>query len=145
VLSQLSSTVEMVKMATAPDDPFFWASPSPRTRTMEPFLVRVLDPARAIGQWGFPPAVSRTLHVSWSDSLFPEDDGPVSLAVAQGHGQWQRGGAGGPALTPRVLSTLLAGRVQPDALAVLGGPDLATPAVWSEVFPRRSAFLRDGF
>ena len=147
VLSQLSTTVETVTVSTAPDDPFFWASPFPRSRTrsMEPFLMRTLDPARAVETWGFAKSVSRTLHFSWSDELFPQDDGPVTLAVDQGRGVWSREGPGGPTLTPGVLSALLAGRVDPEALPVLGGPVLPRSAEWAEVFPRRTAFLRDDF
>ena len=145
VLSQLSSTVQSIELATAPDDPALWWADSARPHLMERLFIRVLEPAGAVGQWGFPAAVDQALHGTWADPIFPDGDGPFTLEVSSGRGAWTQGGPGGARLTPRALAALLAGRVAPAELAILDGPSLGSGTPWSAVFPRRSVWMRDPF
>ncbi len=150
VLAQLEATVARVELAVAPDDPLFWHLRHPHGTTLssEAFLVRVLDPSRAVAAWGFPESATGAVRFEWHDPLFLEDDGQVSVQVDSGQGRWSvEAVSGSPtsALGPRGLTALLCGRAAPAELSALTGEtvDLAEP--WVELFPRRSVWLRDMF
>lgn len=146
VLGQLGATVASLELATGPDDPLWWALDHPCTETCstDAFLVRVLDPVQAVRWWGFGSAEG-TVRFRWHDPLFPDHDGPVALTVERGRGRWAPTDHADLSLGPRGLAALLTGRVAPASLAVLGLTDRVPPAAWGQVFPRRTAYLRDMF
>jgi len=146
VLAQLEATVSSIHTAIAPDDPLWWHLQHPRATPVstDAFLVRVLDPLRAVARWGFPNTTA-TASFTWSDPRFPQHDGAYTLRVRDGRGTLEPSRGGGPTLGPRGLTALLSGRVSPLQLPVLDLLDGAPSEAWARVFPRRTAYLRDMF
>ena len=149
VVSRMGPLVSEVRLNTSPDDLLWWGLTHPLGPPLraQPWLLRVLDPARAISSWGFSSSISGQLSVRWRDPLFPEDDGDHELVVDRGRGRWQPGGAGTLPLSPRPLAALLTGRANARTLRLSG------TGRWSEeqdalldgIFARRDAWMRDRF
>lgn len=83
-------------------------------------MVRVLDPAAALAQRGWPAATAGELELALSDDLFPENEGCWRLEVAGGAARLERGGRGRVRLDVRQLAQLLTGYQTPDGLARTG-------------------------
>jgi len=149
VLSRLGPLVRKVRLNTAPDDLVWWGltHPVPTPLRAQPWMLRVLDPVRAVSKWGFPAAADARLSVTWRDPLFPEDDGDYTLAVSNGRGRLSRGGGGGLPMSPRPLAALLAGRASARTLRLAGTGtwSAAHDTLLESVFVFRNAWMRDRF
>lgn len=105
-----------------PDDPVLQLVPEHcfRSHTEERWMVRVLDPAAAVAQRGWPAATAGALELELSDDLFPENEGCWRLEVTGGAARLERGGRGSVRLDVRQLAQLLTGYQTPAGLARSG-------------------------
>lgn len=107
-----------------------------------PWMIRIVDVARAFAERGFPTGIETEIHFEVKDELIPSNAGRWTLRVANGRGEATRGGEGrivtgvhglasiySSFLSPRVaqISGLLDGPPEELARAALA---FAGPAPW---------------
>jgi predicted acetyltransferase len=88
VIASHSSTASVVRLFTAPDDPFWWLTRE-RDATIAKrsmWMLRVVDAPAAIAARGFPPAVSLSVPLVISDRARPANSGRWQLSVSDGKG-----------------------------------------------------------
>jgi hypothetical protein len=88
VIASHSSTASVVRLYTAPDDPFWWLTRE-RDATIAKrsmWMLRVVDAPAAIAARGFPPAVSLSVPLVISDRARPANSGRWQLSVSDGKG-----------------------------------------------------------
>ncbi len=84
------------------------------------WMLRILDVPKALEMRGWAPGRSGELHLSVIDELFPENNGPWLLSVADGHAQVTRGGRGSFKTTIRGLAPLYSGFLSAGVLSAIG-------------------------
>lgn len=111
-----------VHLWTGPGDPFLASLPeSPfRVETCKPWMVRIVDLARALGERGYPRCLDLEIHVDVRDELLPENAGRWTLRIADGRGHAERGGHGRVTMDIRGLAAMYTGYTSADALRVAG-------------------------
>jgi len=149
MLARLGPMVQRVQLNSAPDDLVWWGLTHPLGPPLraQPWLLRVLDPSRAVSTWGFSAHVDAAVSIRWTDPLFPDDDGDHRLVVSHGRGRWEAGGGGELPLSPRALAALLTGRASARTLRLAGTGrwSEAQDAQLDRIFVRRNAWMRDRF
>ena len=84
------------------------------------WMLRILDVPKALSARGYAPGRSGELHLSVVDELFPENDGPWLLSVADGHASVVPGGRGSFKISIRGLAPLYSGFLSASVLASIG-------------------------
>ncbi len=100
------------RVALGPTDPLFWMLTDNElsVASTQWWMLRLLDPAAAVAERGFPVGLSLEVPVSLSDPLDRDAAGAYVLAVSGGRGVLRRTeGSGGVALGPRGAAALFAG------------------------------------
>jgi predicted acetyltransferase len=128
-----ASVAPTTVMRLAYPDPiwFYAASPQAKVERRQPWMLRVVDVARAIETRGWPPNLSGTAHLELVDDECPWNAGRFQLVVKDGEARLEPGGNGSVRIGPRGLAVWYAGSVAPDALrraGLLTGGDPATDA-----------------
>ena len=124
-LADHRSMANEVSWFGGPTDPVLALLPeaSYRLELALPWMVRVVDVARALETRGYPAGVEAEIDLAVEDALIPENSGPYRLRVARGRASVVRGAAADRraiALDVRALAALYTGFHSADALAVLG-------------------------
>jgi predicted acetyltransferase len=112
------------------DDPFLAHLPERghEIALHEPWMLRLVDVARALTERGYPQHVELRLELDVGDDLVPENRGRFRVDIAGGVAEVKRGGRGLLALDGRALAALYTGHASPQQLALAGrltGPDNA--------------------
>jgi predicted acetyltransferase len=137
ILASHATMASRVRACLAPHDPVGWLLADPRvvTSQVEPWMLRVIDPATAIAARGFPGAAGVQVRLDLTDAARPANSGRWLLEISGGAGQLAPapGAAGGGALRlgARGLAALFAG-VPLMTLRLAGlvaGPDPADDAL----------------
>lgn len=128
LLAFLAGDRAMIATATlraAPDDPLLHLLPEKvaTIRRAQPWLLRIVDAAGALGARGYPRALTAELHLAVRDELLPANAGNVVLRVAAGRGEVTPGGAGRLRLDVRALASLYTGYLTAGQLASIGALD----------------------
>lgn len=103
-------------------DPVAWLLPTavPLTRSVDPWMLRVIDAAGAVAARGWPPDLKTAVDLDVVDPQAPWNAGRHRLEVTGGAGRLTPGGAGTVAVGARGLALLYAGSV-PAAVLRRGG------------------------
>lgn len=107
-----SSVRATTRVALGPTDPLFWmlSDNELSVTSTQWWMLRLLDPAAAVAERGFPVGLSLEVEVSLTDTLDRDASGAYVLAVSGGRGALRRvEGPGGVALGPRGMAALFAG------------------------------------
>ena len=105
-----------------PDDPLMYQLRE-QEADIEAFtfwMLRLLDVPKALEMRGWAPGRSGELHLALVDDLFPENNGPWILSVANGRAQVTPGGRGSFRTTIRGLAPLYSGFLSAGVLASIG-------------------------
>jgi predicted acetyltransferase len=73
------------------------------------WVARVINVAAALEARGYPRAIETTVEFNVTDSLFPENAGPIRLEVTRGSGAVSPGTIGRPTLDVGILGSLFTG------------------------------------
>jgi len=111
LLGSWSSQAEKLTVRGPVEDPLLLLLPEPASTPLVDmrFMLRAMDPARAVAERGFPPGVEIRAPLRLHDRELPENDGDYVLHVAKGRGRLERGGSGGPELDAGAFASLYAG------------------------------------
>lgn len=107
-----SSVRATTQVALGPTDPLLWmlSDNELAVTSTQWWMLRLLDPAAAVAERGFPVGLSLEVPVSLTDPLDREASGAYVLAVSGGRGVLRRTEVpGGVALGPRGVAALFAG------------------------------------
>lgn len=117
LLSDLRSLADTLVWNGVGADPFVSLLPeqTARVRSMERWMLRIVDVPAALQARGYPP-IDAELHLRVVDDLLPENAGPWILQIARGVGRVTRGGRGELAIDADALAALYAGFESPQAL-----------------------------
>ncbi|NUR69752.1 MAG: GNAT family N-acetyltransferase [Hamadaea sp.] len=110
---------------------FFLASPQAKIEKRQPWMLRVVDAARAVETRGWPIFVSGSVDLELVDEQCPWNAGRYRLVLDGGEARLEPGGSGAVRLGPRALGVWYAGAAAPDALrraGLLTGGDATTDA-----------------
>jgi predicted acetyltransferase len=104
------------------DDPFLALLPERghEIALLEPWMLRVVDVARALTERGWPRHVDVRLELDVRDELLATNRGRFVLDLADGAAEVRRGGRGTLALDCRALAALYSGHATPWQLAHAG-------------------------
>jgi predicted acetyltransferase len=121
---------------------FFW-----KARVFFPWMVRILDPKRALEARGYAPGMSAELHFDVRDATLPENDGRFVLEVAGGDGRVRPGGRGTLRVDIRGLAAIYSGWTLPHSAKALGLLDAPTEdlALAAGVFASSTPWMSDMF
>ena len=115
------------------------------------WMLRILDPGRALAMRGYPAGLSAKIHLEVRDELFPENSGGYMLAVEGGRGEVRRQEVGDPDVTlSMAISTLaplfssLYSAQQLASLGLLAG-SAAAQALATSIFSAPVPWMRDFF
>ena len=111
------------------------------------WMVRVLDVDAALESRGYAPILDCELHFDVRDDLFPENQGPRVLQIADGSARVRVGGSGRLALDVRGLAALYTGHLSADGLVAAGlaeGP-ASERALASAIFAGPTPAMPDMF
>jgi predicted acetyltransferase len=152
ILASHATMATRVRACLAPDDPVHLLSrePDAELRRTEPWMLRIVDAAAAIGARGFPPGLSVSVPLDLADPVLPANSGHWRLEIIGGKGSFERVGNGQAAgelrLGARGLAAIFAGSaIGPLRLAglVAGGDPAADEAL--EAAFRGQAFMIDEY
>lgn len=88
---------------------------------VEPWMLRLVDVARALGERGYPAGLRARVELDVADAVVPDNAGPLVLEVEGGSASVERGGgAGSVRLDVRALATLYSGYASAEMLASIG-------------------------
>jgi predicted acetyltransferase len=87
---------------------------------LEPWMLRIVDVARALTERGWPRHLDLRLELEVRDELLPANRGRFVVDIAGGVAEVRRGGRGGLALDSRALAALYTGHASPQQLAHAG-------------------------
>ncbi len=120
-----ASVTEMVYANVGPVDPLSWLTwePDVSVHRLRHWMLRVLDPATAIADRGFPAGVRAAVPLELADPQLPAHAGSYTLAVADGKGSLSRGLTGLRASSPSATPVALGPR---GFAALYGGIPMAT-------------------
>ncbi len=120
-----ASVTEVVYANVGPVDPVSWLTwePDVSVRRLRHWMLRVLDPATAIADRGFPAGVRAAVPLELADPQLPAHAGSYTLAVADGQGSLSRGLTGLRASSPSAMPVALGPR---GFAALYGGIPMAT-------------------
>lgn len=91
-----------------------------KVRSLERWMLRVIDVRKALAGRGYPLGVEAELHLAIQDDLLAENNGDFILRVSGGRGEVTRGGKGELQLNVRGLASLYTGLFSPRQLQVSG-------------------------
>ena len=74
-----------------------------------PWMLRIIDVRRALGERGYAPTHESELHLRVRDDLLPANDGAFVLRVSGGKGEVESGGDGRLQIDVRGLAPLYSG------------------------------------
>jgi predicted acetyltransferase len=97
-----------------------------QTKVMFRWMLRILDPAAALAQRGYPDDVEAAIDLELTDPLLEENNGRLRLTVADGRAEVTSGGSGTVRADIRGLAAISTGYLHPaqaKALGLLDGPD----------------------
>jgi len=152
ILASHSTMATRIRACLPPDDPVHLVTrePDAELRRTEPWMLRIVDAAAAIGARGFRAGVSVSVPLDLADHVLPANAGHWRLEVAGGKGSFERAGgdaaAGALRLGARGFAAVFAGSaVGPLRLAglVAGGDPAADEAL--EAAFRGQAFMIDEY
>jgi predicted acetyltransferase len=119
-----------------------------RVVEQEPYMLRLLDPGRALGLRRFPPGVSADLSFTLTDDLLHDLDGGWRLTVRDGEATCERSAeTAGARFSGRGLAMMYAGAQGTANLRMAGlleGAD-SDDAVWDVLFGGHQVHIRDYF
>jgi predicted acetyltransferase len=97
-----------------------------RVERRQPWMLRLVDVARAVAARGWSPFLKGTVDIALTDAECPWNAGEYRLVLDGGEGRWEPGGTGRVRFTPRALAAWYAGAAAPAVLrraGLLDGPD----------------------
>jgi predicted acetyltransferase len=108
-------------------DPFLTVLEEARTdvQLFYPWMIRIVDVERALGERGYPEGVEVELHWEVNDPLIPQNHGRFIQRISGGRSQVERGGEGRIATSIRGLASIYSGFLTPEAarlVRLLDGP-----------------------
>lgn len=154
IANEFSMAVDVV-VPGGPDHPLSLALPDHgySVHLREPWMLRVVDLAAAIGARGFPPGLTAALEIELDDPVIEANRGRFTLRVEGGRGTVER--APGPAVGPPpplrldvgALASLYSGFRSAEILALAGRAhgDPETLALATQVFAAPAPELSDFF
>jgi predicted acetyltransferase len=118
-----------------------------KCRSIERWMLRVIDVSQALETRGYPPHLQTELHLEIHDDLLPENSGKVILSIAAGQGQVTKGGKGEIRLDIRGLAPLYTGLFTPHQLQAAGKLEATSLALSTatQVFASLSPWMPDFF
>jgi predicted acetyltransferase len=125
-LVEYRSLASVVRWYGGPSDVFAAVLPERHAsvRIVDYFMLRVVDPARALALRGYPRGMAQEITIELEDASLPENSGVYALAADQGAGRVAAGesapGAPRVTLSERALAALYAGHLSPEVLASAG-------------------------
>jgi predicted acetyltransferase len=105
-----------------PSDPLLLMLPERgfQLRLIEPWMLRLCDPARALELRPYVGATGGEVHLDLQDPVFPENNGPLRLVVEGGKGSVSPGGKGRLRLDVASLAALFTGHQRAADLVLAG-------------------------
>ncbi|MGJ3246665.1 MAG: GNAT family N-acetyltransferase [Elainellaceae cyanobacterium] len=117
------------------------------SRFNERWMLRIIDIASALESRGYPSYLEVELHLNVHDDLIPENNGPLTLSVADGKGSVMPGGKAELAIDIRGLASLYSGLFSPHQLQLAGyltGTDTSM-AIATQLFSSTEPWMPDFF
>lgn len=146
-LTDISTLVEEIELATSPTDPLYVLLPDAtmRLRVFEPWLVRVLRPVTALEARGYPNGQPERIAMRVIDPLL--GDVALTMDVEGGHARVRRGGDPTAKVHIRGLSAIYTGHMSPYEAASLGLVEAGdrTLAAMQALFAGPAPWMRDEF
>jgi predicted acetyltransferase len=92
ILASHASMARTVRACLAPSDPVTWLTrePDARTRSVDSWMLRLVNPAEAIAARGYPSAALLSVQLELYDPVLPGNCGRWALEVSGGTGQLAR-------------------------------------------------------
>ena len=121
-LGTWSAVTPTLSLRLPDPDPVAWLLPTavPTIRSVQPWMLRLVDAPRAVAARGWPAHLQVTLELDLRDDTCPWNAGRFRLEVERGAGRLTPGGRGSTALGPRGLALLYGGGVSPALLRRAG-------------------------
>jgi predicted acetyltransferase len=130
-------------------DPLLRLLPEPEHRIVikEHWMLRIIDPKRALAMRGYPMTSTGELHLDVVDDVLPENTGRFTLKVAGGEAEVLKGGRGDLRLDVRDLASIYTGMVAPSQLHAMGAIEAAQDAIAtaSQLFAGSDPWMADVF
>lgn len=143
------SQITKVRWRSSPVDPLTLLLPeqTAKIRSLERWMLRVIDVPKALEKRGYPLGVETELHLQVVDELLPENNGKFVLKVAKGRGEVVKGGKGELQLDVRGLAPLYTGLFAPHQLQLAGKLEATETAlsVATSIFAGSQPWLPDFF
>lgn len=148
-LSQHRSQIETIRWKSAPIDALTLGLPeqTARVRSLDRWMLRIVDLKAAIQQRRYPASVSAELHLEVQDDWFSRNTGKFVLTIENGVGQLTKGGRGDLRIGIRDLSPLYTGlftAYQLQQCGKLTGTDAALNAA-TQLFAGSPPWMPDFF
>jgi predicted acetyltransferase len=148
-LADHRAQIDKVRWKAGAIDPLTLLLPeqTTRCRSVERWMLRVIDVSQALETRGYPAHLQTELHLEIHDDLLPENSGRVILSIAAGQGQVTKGGKGEVKLDIRGLAPLYTGLFTPHQLQVAGKLETTSDALLTatQVFASSSPWMPDFF
>jgi predicted acetyltransferase len=133
MLATWRSVAPTLHLQLRPDDPAWMLTglAGARTRSEQPWMLRLIDAPGAVAARGWPAAVAGSVDLDVADDLCPWNSGPHRLVLEGGAATLTPGGPGTVQVTPQALAVLYAGATTPAVLrrtGLLSGGDAGTDA-----------------
>jgi predicted acetyltransferase len=150
VLGSFASVTPTTRISTSGGDVLRLLLPSSDWRSVdaEPYMLRLLDPAAALGARRFPHGVHADLAFTLADELLTDLDGGWLLEVGDGGAGCGRSPkAAGPRFSARGLALMYAGAQGTANLRMAGllDGDDRDDEVWDSLFGGHQVHIRDYF
>jgi predicted acetyltransferase len=151
LLGSWGTQVEQIVYRAPAEDPTLLLLPEQRFQTLGEirWMLRVLDPVRAVGGRGFPHGLGLEVPLQLRDATLPDNSGPVRLCVQKGRGTLDRATEPeGPELEIQGFSSLFSGWATTAALdraGLLRGGSPDERAALDAAFAGPSPWMLDEF
>jgi predicted acetyltransferase len=115
ILSSHAANADTIRACLSPGDAIDWLTREPvvAIRRRDPWMLRIIDAAAAIGARGYPPSAALSVQLDLADDVMPGNAGRWALEISGGAGKLTRpaGRERGSALRlgPRGFAALFAG------------------------------------
>jgi predicted acetyltransferase len=149
LLAEHGSQLDAARWWGGPQDPLahLLAEQQAVPKPHQEWMLRIVDPAAALHERGYPTHLDAELHLELTDPVFDENCGRWEVQVSAGHAIARRGGRGRIRLDVGALAALYSGHMPPGLLALLdrlSGPpeDIALAGL---VFAGPAPYMPDAF
>jgi predicted acetyltransferase len=143
------SQIQKVRWRGAVVDPLTLLLPeqTAKIRTLQRWMLRVIDVTKALEKRGYPLGVQTELHLEVQDNLLLENNGKFILSVSKGRGEVTPGGKGELKLEVGGLAPLYTGLFTPHQLQLAGQLDATETALLAatQLFAGASPWMPDFF